>query len=463
MIETTDLKVIPIFQDIPLKECIWLAEQTEEKQYESGAKVFSQGEKVEHFIMILQGNLNLVRYEQGKEEAAFQMETGELTGLLPFSRMVVNGASAYAAGSTRLGWVDARLFKVFHEKAPTLLERLVNYMLDRTRLFTRAGADREKLVSLGTMSAGLAHELNNPASAAKRAAQNLQTTLQAFDEHSSTILKPILFRDTVTEDPFTPLYQAMTLDGERLSSLERSDLEDDLADWLEPFGVQEAWDTAATLVAGGLTRAHLEETASKLHEAQILNFLNWVPKDVELRLLAKELIESTSRISDLVNAMKAYTYMDRGQDKQATDLHDGIINTLIILKHKWQTKNIKIVKEFAELPAIPAYGSELNQVWTNLIANAIDAVEDSGIITLKTHLDLPANTVVVDIIDNGRGIPKDIQSRIFEPFYTTKGVGEGTGMGLDIVNRIIRQRHRGTVSLESEPGATCFRVRLPLI
>ena len=462
MIKPQDLEVISAFGGVPEQERQWLAAQARELSLEQGEAAFKQGDKAHQLIMILEGNLNLVRREDGKEVAAFLMETGELTGSLPFSRMETQPASAYALEAARLALVDVEHFADLHTKAPTLLERLVNYMLDRTRNFTRAGADRDKLASLGTMSAGLAHELNNPASAAKRAAQTLSETLQAFDELSSTILKPVLFKETSSGDPFEPLYKAMSLDGEELSSLERSDKEDDLADWLEDYGVEDAWTNAATLVAGGISRADMEPIADSLHDDQIINFLNWVPKDVEMRLLAKELIESTTRMSDLVSAMKAYTYMDRDQEKQATDLHEGIVNTLIILKHKLKNKNIQVVKEFAEVPPIHAYGSELNQVWTNLIANAIDALAAEGTLTIRTCFDEPSRAAVIDVIDNGSGVPEELQSRIFEPFYTTKGVGEGTGMGLDIVNRIVRQKHRGTVTLTSEPGETCFRVRLPV-
>jgi len=344
-----------------------------------------------------------------------------------------------------------------------VVELLVHEMLDRTQEYTRLGAQREKLISLGTMSAGLAHELNNPASAARRAAQNLQETLQAFDEHSSRILTPFIFKPRPkgdNGDPFAPLYEAMTLDGDDLSALGRSDLEDELGDWLEAHGVENAWDVAATLITGGLDKTVMERVADALVPEQVLNFLHWVPKDVEMRLLSKELGESTTRISDLVGAMKAYTYMDQGLDKQEVDLREGVVNTLIILKHKWRKKGVTIVKHFEDVPKVSAYGSELNQVWTNLISNAVDAVGEGGTVTLQIGHD--AEAAYVDVIDDGPGVPEELQGRVFEPFFTTKGVGEGTGMGLDIANRIVRQRHRGSLQLTSSPGYTRFRVRLPL-
>ncbi len=438
-------------------------QHSEVRHLDVGERFYNQGDPADALHLILSGNLQLVRREAGQEVNSFLIDPGEISGVLPFSRMKNYGASAVALRETQIAELKAEHFPELHNCAPVLLETLVHEMLDRTQEYTRVGAQREKLMSLGTMSAGLAHELNNPASAAKRAAQNLRETLQSFDEHSSQILGPVIFKQySEDNDPFRPLYDQMTLDGDTLSAMERSDLEDDLGDWLDEQGVEHPWEVAATLVTGGLSKEVMVDIARALKPEQVNNFLEWTPRGVEMRLLAQELIESTKRISDLVGAMKAYTYMDQGLEKQEVNIHEGIINTLTILKHKWQKKGVRLEKQFEEVPNVPAYGSELNQVWTNLLANAIDAVDEGGTITIRTTLDKGAEVACVDIIDDGSGVPKEIQSRIFEPFFTTKGVGEGTGMGLDIANRIVRQRHMGTLQLESRPGHTQFRVRLPL-
>ena len=461
-VSVQELAVVTDFQGVPDHELEWLAENLSLTELAKGETYYRQGDSADVLQIVLEGALELVRREEGKEVASFLVEEGEVSGLLPFSRMESYGASATALKPTRVAELSTTLFPTLHERAPVLLQRLVYEMLDRTREYTRLGAQREKLMSLGTMSAGLAHELNNPASAAKRAAQSLQETLQAFDELSSKMLSPVMFQEATSGDPFRPVYEAITLDGDTLSAMQRSDREDELAEWLESHDVERAWEVAATLVSGGVTLQALLQVQEALKPEQVTNFLEWVPRDVELRLLAKELIEATTRISELVGAMKAYTYMDQGIEKGEVDLHEGIRTTLTILKHKFTKKNIRVEKQFGELPPVPAYGSELNQVWTNLLGNAADAVAEGGTVTIRTGVDEAAEVACIDIIDDGPGVPKDIQDRIFEPFFTTKGVGEGTGMGLDIANRIVRQRHRGTLTLESEPGATRFSVRLPL-
>lgn len=461
-VEVGELGVIPGFSEVPQGELEWFAAQLTVRELAAGEPYHAQGDPAPGLQLVLRGLLQLVRREAGKETGSYLLEPGEISGRLPFSRMRVQGVSALALSDTRVAELAAERFPDLGTRAPAILELLVHEMLDRTQEYTRMGAQREKLMSLGTMAAGLAHEINNPASAARRAAQNLQGTLQAFDRHSSAILSTVLFREVPADsDPFAPLYAAMTLDGDDLNPLERGDLEDDLGDWLTARDVPDPWDVAATLVSGGLNRAVMERVADALVPEQVTNFLGWVPKDVELRLLAQELAESTVRISDLVGAMKAYSYMDQGLDKQEVDLREGVINTLIILKHRWRKKSVRLVKEFADVPKITAYGSELNQVWTNLLSNAVDAVLEGGTITVRLTHDRAAGVACVDIIDDGPGVPEALQSRIFEPFFTTKGVGEGTGMGLDIANRIVRARHRGTLQLTSRPGYTCFRVRLP--
>ncbi len=457
-----DFTHVTDFAGVPEAELEWFADHCTERRLAAGEVFFDQGEPVSTLQVVLTGTLQLTRREGGQEVTSFTISEGEITGLLPFSRMTHYGARGVALTPVCLAEFGASHFPALHLHAPTLLQRLVYSMLDRTREFTRLGEQRERLVSLGTMAAGLAHELNNPASAAKRAAQTLEKTLQAFDEHASSLLKTAFFEGLETSgDPFAPIYEVMTLEGPE-NALERGDLEDDLTDWLESHGVEEPWEAAATLVAGGLSREVMEPLAQKMVPERVTSFLEWVPKDVEMRLLARELLESTKRISDLVGAMKAYSYMDKGVERKPLDLARGIDDTLTILNHKIKQKDLNITKDYADLPAVPAYGGELNQVWTNLLDNAVYAAPEGSTLTVQTRLDTHGNAACVEVIDHGPGIPEEVQHRIFEPFFTTKGVGEGTGLGLDIAHRIVTKRHLGTLRVFSKPGETRFEVRLPL-
>ncbi len=461
---TLDFTDVPALEGVPEAELVWLAGRSSVRSFEAGEVVFAQDAPAEELMIVLSGRLELSRGTEGKESAYLSVLAGEVTGLLPYSRMVSFGGTGRAALPTRVATVHARHFPEMHTQAPETVQRLVNLMLDRTREFTRLSEQQEKLVSLGTMAAGLAHELNNPAAAAKRAAQTLVNTLQAFDEHSSKLLSQVMLKELPPGggDPFQPIYDAMTLQSPAKNALEASALEDELADWLAEQGVAEPWDAAATFVAGGFSRDLLEPFTERITPDKVRDFLTWVPRDVEMRLLARELTESTRRISELVVAMKAYSYMDQAQAKEPTDLHGGLDTTLSILNYKLRQKELRVLRDYGELPLVPAFGGELNQVWTNLLDNAIYASPVGGTLRVRTSLEPSGAYACVEIADSGPGIPEAALRRIFEPFFTTKGVGEGTGLGLDISQRIVARRHGGSVRVDSKPGDTRFTVRLPL-
>jgi signal transduction histidine kinase len=319
--------------------------------------------------------------------------------------------------------------------------------------------NRERLASLGTMAAGLAHELNNPAAAARRAAAQMEEALEVIASTISRFVDAGIEREQACG---LVELQLEAVDGARgrtaLDALDVADAEDELNDRLDELGVPEPWRVAEPLAAAGVDRAWLDrvaELAGPATDAAVA----WVAATLTARGLAGELQESTKRMSDLVGAVKSYAYMDRG-DLVEVDLHEGLETTIAVLAHRLKHTEIKVVRDYDKsLPKLMVRGSELNQVWTNLIDNAIDALGDSGTITIATRPE--AGGARVDVADDGPGIADEIKERVFDSFFTTKDVGRGTGLGLATAHRIVVDRHHGTLTLDSEPGATTFHVWLP--
>ncbi|PYX86335.1 MAG: histidine kinase [Acidobacteria bacterium] len=384
---------------------------------------------------------------------------GQVTGMLPFSRMTHYPVTSRALIRTRIARVHVRNFPEMLQQIPALGPRLAGIMVDRVREYAQLNSQRDKLASLGKLSAGLAHELNNPASAGKRAAMELRRAFQGleaaheeFEKNDPSQEQRISLR-TVEVNARNRHAEAKPKDA-----MEQSDREEAIGTWLDRAGVQKGWEVAPLLAEAEVTVQELQQLEKRLGSQLLGPGLRRMVGKLEVFRLAHELENSTSRISELVAAIKEYSYMDQAPN-QEVDVSKGIESTLTILHHKLK-QGVNVIRKYdPNLPKVFSYGSELNQVWTNLIDNAIDAMKGKGDLQILTCRE--QDDVLVEIVDNGTGIPAEIQPQIFDPFFTTKAVGDGTGLGLDTVYRIIR-KHHGSINVSSHPGYTCFRVRLPI-
>jgi signal transduction histidine kinase len=454
-----ELRKVSVFSDLPEEDLTWLAERMEEVSYRPGEIFGRPGDPFDHLSVITEGEIQFERTET-PGSPIFMASAGQVTGLLPFSRITSFRATGRAILPTHMLLLHKKHFPELLQRIPLLGQRLVALMSDRIRETTRIETQQEKLMALGKLSAGLAHELNNPAAAARRAAQNLA---EAMNNVRAASMKLMLHqtsevqREAVLHFELDAVKRATSRTGPPVDPLQRSDSEEQITSWLERHSVSDAWQIAPILADAELRPEDLAALAATTGPEVVGYALKRIAAILTIYGLIQEIDNSTRRITDLVTAIKRYSYMDQAP-LQEVDLHEDLENTLKIFGHRLKS-GVTVVRQYdSQLPRVCAYGGELNQVWTNLIDNAIDAMEGKGELRLCTSREL--DYAIVEIGDNGPGVPPDIQSRIFDPFFTTKKVGEGTGLGLDTVMRIIR-KHHGTVALRSKPGDTRFRVRLP--
>jgi signal transduction histidine kinase len=453
------LRSIEIFADLREDQLQWFVASAEERKLSPGEVLLLEDSAADKLYVLLEGEIRGRRETGSIDAPGFQIRTGQVTGLLPFSRMTRFPLTARATVPSWLLGLHKDHFQEMLQRIPELLPRLIGVMADRIREYSRAEQQRDKLSALGKLSAGLAHELNNPAAAAVRAAEGLRECMLALRKTNK-----LLDDDSLSCEARSALasFENGLLDGlasaAPLDALEQSDIEQELASWLTRRNIENAPRLASGLVEAGVDRAQLEKLAASFPGAVLPHILARVVSSVGAERLTREIETSTGRISELVRAIKEYTYMDQAPE-QEVDVHRGIENTLTMLKFRLK-RGVEVKRDFAPaLPRVFARGSELNQVWTNLIDNAIDAMGGKGRLIIRTSREL--DFVLVEIIDNGPGIPESVKPHLFEPFFTTKDVGEGTGIGLDTVYRIVRGHH-GDISVDSEPGRTSFEVRLPL-
>ncbi len=459
---------------LPFEDRLWLARNGQECIAPAGSILFEEGAPAEHMILILKGEIH-VRRLHGGPMALFIGRTGQMTGLLPFSRMKGYGGQGFAVTGVWALLVHKALFPEMLQAIPSMGQRVVSTLLDRVREVTRIEQQAEKLNALGKLAGNLAHELNNPASAAQRAASSLVTELRANRANRFKLIN-LCHSDgqiEAIEEWEQKIFNRMPPQGfagdTRPAILAKQNVSDDLAreeairGWLNALSCPDSWEIAAQLAEQAVTVADLDELPTFLGPVETCVLLQYFARYLRSTRSVETLVNSTARIFDLISAVKAYSSMDRAPILEI-DVREGLDATLQMLLSR--IRNIRVVRDYApDLPCISAYSGELNQVWTALIENALDALAETQAVgaegELRISARLEADMLLVEIGDSGPGIRPELQDRIFEPFYTTKPPGQGLGLGLDNAMRIVR-KHRGHLGVRSEPGDTCFRVRLPL-
>ncbi len=460
-----ELRTLFLFEDLTEEQLDWLAERGEVRAYDAGAVVYREGEPAEALWVLLRGGLRLSRLIGGDEVTINETDyRGAYAGA---TRAYVEDAEAVYA-TTVSTTVESAFFRLPAADFAAFMRRwfpLAVHLLDGLYVGVRTSEatvrQHEHLARLGTLSANLAHELNNPAAAAVRATGQLRERVAGMRHKLGMIASGPIDRDAIAE-----LVAAQERSVElaaksrrRLTAVEEADLEDELVDRMEELGVAAALDLAPVFVAAGLGVEWLDDVAGDLRGSALDGPLRWMAYTVETENLMDEIEEATGRISTLVAAVKQYSYMDSAA-RQEVDLHTGLDSTVVMLGHK--LAGVEVVREYDDaLPRVPAYGAELNQVWTNLIDNAADAMGGTGRLVLRTSRD-GDDAVLVEVQDAGPGIPEEAQPHVFKAFFTTKAPGDGSGLGLDGAKRIVEQRHGGSLSFATGPGGTTFRVRLPL-
>ena len=456
------LRTISAIDGLTEDEYTWLAKHGTEFVGEDGAMVFTEGSPADSMVFLLKGEVHVRRHNRGPM-MMWIGRAGQMSGKLPFSRMTSYGGDGYLVGA---GWalmIHESLYTAMLAAIPSMAQRCVSTMMDRVREVTRMEQQTEKLAALGKLAANLAHELNNPASAAQRSASSLFSELRQYGDQKYR-MGNLCLPDSITTKYRNWIVNVRAIMAERsvegttaTDALAESDREFDLVRWLESHNIPNPWAIAPALAEVGLPTTHLDELADIMTSEALPVAVATVASSLRAERMAETVVNSTGRIFDLIRAIKDYSYMDQAPI-QDVDLAQSLENTLVMFKSRLH--DVKVETEFdPALPPVGAYGRELNQVWTALIENALDAMKDKG--TLKLITRLQGRMAFVEVWDAGDGIAPDLKDRIFEPFYTTKAPGRGLGLGLDTAQRIV-QRHSRYIHVESKPGATCFQVRLPL-
>ena len=457
-----DVLAIPALKDVPEYQLQWLIDESEHYILQEGEFLGIPGEDLKGTHFIISGRLEIYRIQNNSKLTVAELPPGTITGTLPFSRGKISIAHVQCLEETQVMTFPKEKLRELITLHYELTQALVIVMTSRVKEFTELEQQNEKMMALGKLSAGLAHELNNPAAAIVRGSVSLKKHLQlqpeAFKHLISVKMSPDEI-DVVNVKMFAALNNPTR---PTLTMMQRSEKEDDISDWLYDQKIKDSSDMAENFVEFGFSIPVLEDIKALVSPGDLEPILTWININFTTERMVADILESSKRIADLVGSVKTFTHMDRGSDKEFVDIHTGIRNTLVMLNYKIKKAGVTLIEDFDEtLPHINAMVGELNQVWTNLIDNATDALESTTDATLTIRTRHEKDFVKIGIIDNGPGIPADVKSRIFDPFFTTKAIGKGTGLGLDVVNRIVKQHH-GTVTVTSKPGNTEFLVCFPI-
>jgi signal transduction histidine kinase len=452
------LRKIPLFAELSEPDLEWLSARAEPMAVAAGTELMREGEPGDAAYVVLDGDFEIVKKSNRHDIVISVRETGEVLGEMALVDQAPRSATVRAVRDARVLRISGETFQSLLSQSSSASMAILETISRRLRQNEAMLRQNEKMAALGTLAAGLAHELNNPAAAVRRSADQMRSVIAdwaaaAADLHASALSAAQASR----VEELRAQIERLPSPASSLDALEQSDRASELQDWLEQQAVPEAWQVAPALVSGGWDIAGMRRLAETFQGPQLTALVRWLSAGIAVYSLLGEVSVGAQRISEIVKAVKAYSYLDQAP-VQTVDVHEGLENTLIILRSK--LAGIQVERQYAsDLPPIEAYGSELNQVWTNILDNAAYALNGKGLIRISTHA--ADGQVVVEIADNGPGIPAETQPRIFEPFFTTKAPGVGTGLGLHIAYSIVNN-HNGSIQLTSRPGATCFQVSLPV-